>query len=82
MSRGRGLMLRNAKVCALDQLLLERFGGKVGRGRAVELSQGCDSSRHLESLFTPVLTYCNGNSGDSEYSAEMGHNEGTDISLQ
>jgi hypothetical protein len=52
-------MLRKAKVCALDHLLLERFGGKVGRGRAVELSRGCDSSRCLESPFTPVLTYCN-----------------------
>jgi hypothetical protein len=33
---------------ALDQLLLERFGGKAGRGLAVELSRGCDSSRCLE----------------------------------
>ena len=31
-------MLRNAKVFALDRLLLERHGGKVGRGLAVELS--------------------------------------------
>jgi len=38
-SSGGGLMLRKAKVNALDQLLLERYGGKVGRGLAVELSQ-------------------------------------------
>jgi hypothetical protein len=75
-------MLRKAKVCALDHLLLERFGGKVGRGRAVELSRGCDSSRCLESLFTPVLTNCYGHSGDGESSAETGHNEGANISLQ
>ena len=55
-------MLRKAKVCALDHLLLERFGGKVGRGRAVELSRSCDSSKCLESLFTPVLRYCKGHS--------------------
>ena len=67
---------------ALDQLLLERYCGKVGWGLAVELSRGCDSSRCLESLFTPVLTYCNGHSGAGESSAETVHNEGANISLQ
>jgi hypothetical protein len=33
------LMLRKAKVFALNQLLLLRFGGKVGRGLAAELSR-------------------------------------------
>jgi hypothetical protein len=32
-------MLRKAKVCVLVRLLLERFGGKVGRGMAAELSR-------------------------------------------
>lgn len=67
---------------ALDQLLLERFGGKAGRGLAVRLSRCRDNSTRAESLFTPVLTYCNGHSGDGESSTETGHNEGTDISLQ
>ena len=49
-------MLRKAKVCALDQLLLERYGGKVGRGLAFQLSRRRDSSRRVESLFIPVLT--------------------------
>jgi hypothetical protein len=71
-------MLRKAKVCALDHLLLERFGGNVGRGRAVELSRGCDSSRRLESLFTLVLTSY---TGKDESSAETGHNGDTDINL-
>jgi hypothetical protein len=38
-SSGSGLMLRKAKVCVLDQLLLERYCGKVGWGLAVELSR-------------------------------------------
>jgi len=49
-------MLRKAKVCALDQLLLEGYGGKVDRGLAFQLSRRRDSSRRVESLFTPVLT--------------------------
>jgi len=49
-------MLGKAKVCALDQLLLERYGGKVGRGLAFQLSRRRDSSRRVESLFIPVLT--------------------------
>jgi hypothetical protein len=32
-------MLRKAKVYALDRLLLERFGGKVGRGLALVSSR-------------------------------------------
>jgi hypothetical protein len=33
-------MLRKAKVCALDHLLLERFGGKVGRARTSDCRAG------------------------------------------
>jgi len=34
-----GVMLTKANMHALDRLLLERFGGKVGRGLALELSR-------------------------------------------
>jgi hypothetical protein len=44
-------MLRKAKVCALVQLLLERFGGKVGRGLALELSR----QRNPLSAWTPLF---------------------------
>jgi hypothetical protein len=30
-------MISKVKVCALDRLLLERFGGKADRGLALEL---------------------------------------------
>jgi hypothetical protein len=36
-SSGGGVMISKVKVCALDRLLLERFGGKAGRGLALEL---------------------------------------------
>jgi hypothetical protein len=62
---------------ALDRLLLERFGGKVGRGLAVRLSRR-NSSRRVESLFTPVLT---GHTGKDEFFAETEHND-ANISLQ
>jgi hypothetical protein len=39
---------------ALDHLLLERFGGRVGRGLAIQLAR--DASKPAESLFAPVLT--------------------------
>jgi hypothetical protein len=71
MSRGRGLMLRNAKVCVLDQLLLERYRGKVGRGLAVRLSRRRDYSRCLESLFTPFLTNLSKESKDSDNGRKM-----------
>ena len=69
MSRERGLMLRNAKVCVLDQLLLERYRGKVGRGLAVRLSRRRDNSRRLESLFTPLLTKLRNDGKGSEVSS-------------
>jgi hypothetical protein len=47
-------MLRKAEVCALDHLLLERYGGRVGRGRAARLSRRRDKSRRAESLFYGV----------------------------
>ena len=72
-------MLREAKVCALDQLLLERYCGKVGWGLAVELSPRRDSSRRVESLFATVLT---GHTEKDESFGETGHNVGTNISLQ
>lgn len=60
-------MLRKAKVCALDQLLLERFGGKMG-----------EFSNRLEFCAAPVLT---GYTGEDESFAETGHNAGKNISL-
>ena len=53
------MSIREAKVYALDRLLLERFGGKVGRGLALEYSRHRAHSNHVESLFVPVLTICN-----------------------
>jgi hypothetical protein len=56
---------------ALDQLLLERFGGRVGRGLAVQLSRQRGAYTQAESLFAPVLTgytgqdeSCTGKGGD------------------
>ena len=63
---------------ALDHLL-ERFGGKVGRGFAIELSRRRDNSRRVESLFSPVLT---SHTEKDESFAETGHNAGANISLQ
>jgi hypothetical protein len=67
---------------ALDQLLLERYCGKVGWGLAVELSPRRDSSRRVESLFTLVLTWQSDHTGEEESFAETGHNAGANISLQ
>jgi hypothetical protein len=64
-------MLRKAKVCVLDHLLLERFGGKVGRGLALKLSRRRDVYTQVESLFAPALTVY---SGKDESSADKGHN--------
>ena len=64
-------MLRKAKVCALDPLLLERYRGKVGRGLAFQLSRRRDSSRRVESLFIAVLTSY---TEKDESSAETGDN--------
>ncbi len=75
------MMLRKAKVCALDQLLLERYGGKVGRGVAFQLSRRRDSSRRVESLFTLVLTYQSDHTGEDESFAETVHNADASISL-
>jgi hypothetical protein len=70
--------IRKANTYALDQLLLERYCRKVGWGLAVELSPRRDSSRRVESLFTPILT---GHTGDGESFAEKEHNAGTNITL-
>ena len=64
---------------ALDQLLLERFGGEVGRGLANRLSCQSDDSRRLESLFALGLT---SHTEKDESFAETGHNASTNISLQ
>jgi hypothetical protein len=56
---------------ALDQLLLERFGGRVGRGLAGELSRQHNHSAQADSQFTPTLT---GHTAEDEYSAETGDN--------
>jgi hypothetical protein len=70
--------LREHNARALDRILLEHYGGKVGRGLAVRLSQRRDNPRRAESLFTTVLT---GHTGDGESFAETGHNAGANISL-
>jgi len=56
---------------ALDQLLLERFGGKVGRGLAVQLSRWRSASTQAESPFAPVLT---GYTGQDESCTGTGDN--------
>jgi hypothetical protein len=71
-------MIRKADTYALDQLLLEHFGSKVGRGLAVRLSPRRDNSRRVESVFAPLLTV---HSGEDESFAETVHNAGTNISL-
>jgi hypothetical protein len=74
-----GTMIPKAEACvsifvpnldSLDQLLLERFGGKVGRGLAVELCGRSHFSRRAESLFTPVLTSLRKDSKASEVSSQ------------
>jgi hypothetical protein len=65
---------------ALDQLLLERYCGKVGWGLAVELSPRRDSSRRVESLFTLVLMSQSDHTGDESF-AETVHNADANISL-
>jgi hypothetical protein len=63
---------------ALDQLLLERYCGKVGWGLANRLSCQSDDSRRLESLFALGLT---SHTEKDESFAETGHNADTNISL-
>jgi hypothetical protein len=46
------LMLRKAKDCALDRLL-ERFGGKGGRGLTVELSRRRDNLPSVWGFYLP-----------------------------
>lgn len=63
--------LREHNARALDRLLLERFGGKVGRGLALEVSHRRAVSVWTKSLFAASLT---GHSGIDESSADTGHN--------
>ena len=65
------MMLGKAKVYVLDQLLLEFYRGKVGRGLVLETSGQHDYSTRVESLFTPALTVY---SQDSETRSRTGHN--------
>jgi hypothetical protein len=65
-------MPRKAKVCALDRLLLERFGGKAGWGVAAESRGRSRLSARTGSLFARVLT---GRSGEGESFAERRDNE-------
>ena len=53
-------MRRKAKVCALDRLLLGRFGGKAGRGADADSRERSRLSARTGSLFAPVLTGCSG----------------------
>ena len=64
------MKIRKANTYALDQLLLERYCGKVGWGLAVELSPRRDSSRRVESLFTPLLTNLRKDGKGSEVSSQ------------
>ncbi len=66
-----GFVGGGAKVYALDRLLPERFGGKVGRGLAVESSRRREHLGRAASLFAPILTvYTKG----SETRLETGDN--------
>ena len=56
---------------APDWLLLQRFGGKVGRGLAAELSRRHDFPTRIEFCVAPVLT---GYSGQDESFDTTGHN--------
>jgi hypothetical protein len=49
--------LREHNVRVLDQLLLERYGGKVCRGLAVELSHRRNLPDVRNLYFTLLLTY-------------------------
>lgn len=69
-------MLRKAKVYALDQLLLERFGGKVGRGLALESSRRRERPGRAESLFEPSLTRYSKDSKASDSHSGRGQNAG------
>jgi hypothetical protein len=71
-------MLRKAKVFALDRLLLESFGCKVGRGLAVGMCDPGVSSTRADSLFAPILIVY---TQDSENPSEMGDNAGTNKCL-
>ena len=64
-------MPRKAKVCALDRLLLGRFGGKAGWGVAADSRERSRLSARTESLFARVLT---GRSGEGESYAERRDN--------
>ena len=75
-------MLRKAKACSLDHLLLERYRGKVGRGLAVELSRRQQLVNVHQFRAAPVLTRQSDNTGEDESFAETGHNAGTNISLR
>jgi hypothetical protein len=61
--------LREHNARALDQLLLGRFGGKVGRGLALEVSRQRAVSIQAKSLFTPVLTHLRNDGKASEVSS-------------
>ena len=57
---------------APDWLLLQRFGGKVGRGLAAELSRRHDFSTRVEFCAAPVLTSY---TGEDESFDATGHND-------
>ena len=69
-SSGSGVSLRKHPD-ALNRLLLQRFGGKVGRSLAVQLSRRRDKSTQVKSRVAQVLT---GYSGIDESLAEMEDN--------
>ena len=72
--------LRAHNARALDQVLLERFGGRVGRGLALERSRRRDVMGYRghhgvpsNVLFAPALI---GHTGADESAAETGDNAG------
>jgi hypothetical protein len=67
-------MLRKAKVYALDRLLPERFGGKVGRDLALEVSRRRERADTRHPFFGPLLTVFSKDSQVSENRSERGHN--------
>jgi hypothetical protein len=73
------MMLRKHKVFALDRLLLESFGGKVGRGLAAELLTRDNVPPGRNPYFEPVLIVY---SQDSENPSETGDNTGINKCLQ
>jgi hypothetical protein len=65
-----------SRAQTLSFLSIERFGGKVGRGLAVELCERSHNCARTEYLFAPVLTvYSQGSENLSETVDNTGTNK-------